>query len=197
MASALETLNSIVQSIEFRQMPTQDAIGAGPVPWEQAMELLAASAARQQLCQAGHYIALLFDTYGPLIKTVSLEVVVSSTGTGQGRTIMMTSLVLNGVCTWVCAALDMEEWWGEAMEAVDGQTVYRAVMTVLEGMRNSHLIPQADTWREAFSKPIVSAAEAREMARQWAPAADAWLCKQILDQALPVVADSPRRAPRV
>lgn len=184
MSPTLDKLQSITRSEAFNALPqeaAQAALDAGQ-EWWVAMDRAQERAAQLLVWDIGQHMAVLLETYGPTIWGV--ELIMQACDAGEDRPYIDTTLVVNGeTCHEEACPLPEDD--KDAMDAVDGGAVLKAVVARLCDIPAQLVFSHLDVLRRAFGEEVSSANQARAIIQKHAPRIEPLLREHGLQAALP------------
>jgi hypothetical protein len=172
----LDDLNEILDDTAFNRWPLEQtqAAAAPDDKWWQVHDRLVENEVEVTLWTAAQFVALLFETYPNVIKTVQPGV---SVDVDRDQRFADHRLLVNGV---YCDP-DYNEFEDEdgdflgQVDDVDESRVFNAAVSALNDLVSSHLLGKIEEIDSRISTKFTSAAQAQRMAADHAPAIRAWV----------------------
>lgn len=179
------SLDALIQSENFKHLPTTLALEGGERQWEPLIEELRHKAAEVAIWESYQRIGLLFDTYGDAIDGVALAVEKERDSDGPYLGVYMT---INGhMVSDGDVILDEQDM--ELIQQIDEGKLIEDTVSAVHNMLPNSMLGELKRLRAAFAEGIESGEQARGLASVHAPSVDAYVRKQLLAK---VASDTPR-----
>lgn len=182
-----QTLEELTKSGDYHALPFQMGGDDESRPWWMVMEQSAEQAARLMIWQSAQNIAMLFDVYGPVIEDVAMSI---NTVQDRDEVYFDITVYINDTRCYP-DDLEMDEEAVAQCEQIDERKALDLAVWQLNDIGNQHLLPHIDLMANALGRTFRSSDEARAVAREFAPAVDAWVRNKLLGAE---VVPSERRA---
>lgn len=177
MKITLEQLTSVLDDPQYQEMILDLAQeNTSARQWWAMADSMLEQGARTIIWECCQWVAVLFDTYEGVIKTVKVEFDQEA----DRNDIYMTSTVLiNGeVCFDGFTSLAPQD--EQACEKIDNCDALSLATEALNTARNSNLLSRLHELEQVFSVEFTSAKQAREMAAEQAKDHQAFFMRKIL-----------------
>lgn len=179
------SLDTLVQSDEFKHLATALALESGERGWEALVDRLEKKGVEVAIWEAYQRIGVLFDTYKHAIEGVSVGFEEEFCSDGSYLSISVT---ING-----CVVSDGDVMLNdEAMaqtDSIDESRVLNDTVSFVYYMVPNSMLKEIQLLSDAFPQSIESGGQARALASVHAPNVDAHVRKRMLEQ---VISDGPR-----
>ena len=191
MTETLEALETLMASEHYNRLPmrlAEEKSEGSDNRWWQIHEVMVENEAKLQIWEAAQWISLLFDTYGDLVESVSLNLDLTR---DRDEVHPNTSLYINDeICHEDKASLDDDTI--DAMDELDDRRVFHKVVDKLNNIASSHLLQEMSRLQAAFGDTIRSSSQARQVGMEHAGEVQARLEALALEQGTPGVARAAR-----